>query len=320
MRATSLSAVLGLVLLAAPVAHAQAIVAQSSGLTNPDHLVDFGANLFSNFTPISTQFPGLVFSHTSYFTTGVSNNLVGGFLTNDFSGGPDTLSVQFASPMSDVSFVYHQVGNTGPTTYRVLLGGVVVDSFSNFSDQFQPNNYFGFTSSVFDRLEIDFVTDFNLDTLAFNDAGPTVVAYCTAGTTSNGCVPAISGAGTASASAGSGFTISVANVEGQRAGLIFYGLDNSNWSPLPWLSGSSTSFLCVKPPTQRTPPQNSGGTAASCNGSLAVDWNAFRAANPGALGAPFQGGETVFAQAWFRDPPAPKTTNLSDGLQFTVQP
>jgi hypothetical protein len=319
MRAARLLPVLGILLVTASSAKAQALIAQSSGLSSPDHLVDFGANLFPNFTPISTQFAGLVFSHTSYFTTGVSNNLVGGFLTNDFSGGPDTLSVQFASPMSDVSFVYHQVGASGPTTYRVLLGGVVVDSFSNFSDQFQPNNYFGFTNSLFDRLEIDFVSDFNFDTLAFNDAGPTVVTYCTAGTTSSGCLPAIAGSGTPSASAGSGFTISVANVEGQRAGLIFYGIDNSNWSPLPWLSGS-TSFLCVKPPTQRTPPQSSGGTSGACNGSFAVDWNAFVATNPGALGAPFGGSETVFAQAWFRDPPAPKTTNLSDGLQFTVQP
>jgi hypothetical protein len=28
----------------------------------------------------------------------------------------------------------------------------------------------------------------------------------------------------------------------------------------------------------------------------------------------------IDAQAWFRDPPAPKTTNLSDGREFTVVP
>jgi hypothetical protein len=28
----------------------------------------------------------------------------------------------------------------------------------------------------------------------------------------------------------------------------------------------------------------------------------------------------VNAQAWFRDPPAPGTTNLSNGLQFTMCP
>ncbi|MBL8801118.1 MAG: right-handed parallel beta-helix repeat-containing protein [Planctomycetes bacterium] len=40
--------------------------------------------------------------------------------------------------------------------------------------------------------------------------------YCSAGTSSNGCVALISSSGTASASAASGFTISVASVPGQR--------------------------------------------------------------------------------------------------------
>jgi hypothetical protein len=53
---------------------------------------------------------------------------------------------------------------------------------------------------------------------------------------------------------------------------------------------------------------------------LSIDWNAYIASHPSALGQPFAGGETVWAQAWFRDPPAPKTTNLSDGLVFVVGP
>jgi len=31
-------------------------------------------------------------------------------------------------------------------------------------------------------------------------------------------------------------------------------------------------------------------------------------------------GQVVTTQCWFRDPPAPGTTNLSDGLQFTTVP
>jgi hypothetical protein len=143
------------------------------------------------------------------------------------------------------------------------------------------------------------------------------VAYCTAGTTTNGCVPSISGTGTPSGSSGSGFSISIAAVEGQKTGLIFYGINGP--VAISWSAGSS-SFLCVKTPTQRTPAQFSGGTAGACDGSLAIDWNAYIAANPGALGTPYVGGETVWSQAWFRDPPAAKTTNLSDGLRFTVCP
>src|SRR5262245_61518630 len=100
MRARSLFALLVLLASFPAPARAQAIIAQSSGLTNPSHVIDFGANLFPNFTPITTQFTGITVTHARYFTTGTSNNLFGGFLTNDFSGSPNTLSIKFASTLS----------------------------------------------------------------------------------------------------------------------------------------------------------------------------------------------------------------------------
>lgn len=142
-------------------------------------------------------------------------------------------------------------------------------------------------------------------------------SYCTAGTTSHGCVPSILGSGHPSASAGSGFTITVQNVEGQQNGLIFYGLQGGQATP--W-SSASTSLLCVKPPTQRMTVQASGGTLGSCDGMLSTDWNAFVATHPGALGTPFSGAELVWAQGWFRDAASAKTTSLSDGLMFVVCP
>jgi hypothetical protein len=66
--------------------------------------------------------------------------------------------------------------------------------------------------------------------------------------------------------------------------------------------------------------QNTGGTNNACDGVLAEDWLAFVAAHPGALGVPFSAGDVVNAQGWYRDPPAVKTTNLSDGLEFTLVP
>jgi hypothetical protein len=148
--------------------------------------------------------------------------------------------------------------------------------------------------------------------------GGGTVTYCTAGTTTHGCVPSIGGTGTPSASASSGFTIAVGSVEGQKIGMIFYGINNTGFTPVAW--GPSTSFLCVKSPTQRMGQQVSGGTINMCDGALSIDWNAFRAANPGALGSPFVAGQQVFAQGWFRDPPSPKTTMLSDALRFTLGP
>ena len=143
------------------------------------------------------------------------------------------------------------------------------------------------------------------------------VSYCTAGTTSNGCNATMAASGSPSVVATSGFTLSASNVEGDKQGLIFYSV--SGRANVAWALGS-TSFLCVKTPTQRTGAQSAGGTPGACDGALSVDWLAFLAANPTAEGAPFSAGTTVNAQAWFRDPPAPKTTNLSDGLEFVTLP
>lgn len=142
-------------------------------------------------------------------------------------------------------------------------------------------------------------------------------SYCTAGASTNGCTPAVSASGWPSVAASSGFTIDVAGVEGAKQGLFFYGINgraNSAWG------AGSTSYLCVKAPVQRMGSLASGGTSGQCDGSFSVDWLAYIAASSGGLGAPFAAGETVNAQAWYRDPPAPKTTNLSDALEFTLAP
>jgi hypothetical protein len=148
---------------------------------------------------------------------------------------------------------------------------------------------------------------------------PTPATYCTAGTTTNGCNASIGATGTPTIGQTSGFSIGVSNVEGQKAGIVFYGIDNTGFTPTPWAVGS-TSFLCVKAPTQRMTTQSSGGTAGQCNGALSIDWLAYIAANPGALGTPLSAGQEFFGQAWFRDPPAPKTTNLSNAIRWTVCP
>lgn len=142
-------------------------------------------------------------------------------------------------------------------------------------------------------------------------------SYCTAGTSSNGCAAAIGASGSPSASAASGFQLAVSGVDGQRSGLFFYGVNgraNAAWSV------GSASLLCVKAPVQRMGLATSGGTFGQCDGQFSVDWSAWSAAHPGALGQPFAAGEIVNAQAWYRDPPAPKGTQLSDALEFVLAP
>jgi Tol biopolymer transport system component len=161
-------------------------------------------------------------------------------------------------------------------------------------------------------------TNNNGDVFVHDSGTPAPFVYCTAGTTTHGCVPSISYSGTPSASAGSGFSITVSSVEGQKQGILFYGINQTGFTAHPW--GTSSSFLCVKSPTQRTHSQLSGGTFNGCDGVLSIDWNAYIAANPGALGNPVTPGLSVFAQGWFRDPMSPKTTMLSDALAFVVAP
>jgi hypothetical protein len=141
--------------------------------------------------------------------------------------------------------------------------------------------------------------------------------YCTPCTTVNGCTPTMSSIGSPSSTAGGGFVLSANGVDGQRNGTIFYGV--SGPAAAPW-APASTSTRCVAPPVQRTGLQGSAGSLGGCDGSLAIDWNAYIAGNPGALGNPFGNGDCAWAQAWFRDPLAAKGTNLSDGLGFVVCP
>jgi hypothetical protein len=142
-------------------------------------------------------------------------------------------------------------------------------------------------------------------------------SYCTSGTTTNGCLAEISANANPSVTGTGSCQITIDDVEGQKSGIIFYGLGAL---PQPWCTSGGSSFLCVKAPTARAAAQLSGGAVGSCDGTLTLDWNAFQAANPGSLGSPFSAGQKVYVQGWFRDPPACKATSLSDGLEMTYVP
>ena len=136
--------------------------------------------------------------------------------------------------------------------------------------------------------------------------------YCTAKTTSGGCVPAILFSGSPSASAGSGFGIFASQVEPAKSGLFFYGKSGKQASPF------QGGYLCATAPFVRTSLQSSGG-AAPCSGTFAIDFNAFIASgkDPGLVA-----GATVDGQWWFRDPgfAPPNATGLTDAIDFAIQP
>jgi hypothetical protein len=150
------------------------------------------------------------------------------------------------------------------------------------------------------------------------DYTTTPEVYCTAGTSSSGCQASVSATGIASASATSGFTVSVATVEGSKDGQFFYGSTGRQASA--W--GNGTSYMCVLPPRLRGGLLPSSGTNGSCDGSFSQDLNARwcpscpkPSHNPGA-------GSTLQAQFWYRDPQSSsnQTTGLSDAVEVFVCP
>jgi hypothetical protein len=205
------------------------------------------------------------------------------------------------------------------------LGG-----FSPLTSQFPSETYVANDSHLAGIAAIDVDLDGRLDLAMPDDRLPQVTflmqrrawehpdTYCTAKTTSNGCVPRIAASGLPSATATSGFTIACNNAINNKAGLLFYSLRGRG--TLPFQGGT----LCVRLPLSRTPVRNSGGNPPpnDCSGVLAIDINAFAHGLGGGNPAPAlaQAGSVVTAQWWGRDPGSPSGTLLSDAIEWLVGP
>lgn len=153
--------------------------------------------------------------------------------------------------------------------------------------------------------------------LRYNCAPAGPVAYCTSGASSSGCSPRLYAPRQPSASLSTPCEIYAAFAESQRTGLLFYGLTAS--AGTPW-TPNSTSFKCVKGPTQRMFQSTPQGAAGSCEALFRANWNSFITARPNSLGTPFAAGVSIYLQGWYRDPPAPKSISLTDALVLTFQP
>ena len=130
-----------------------------------------------------------------------------------------------------------------------------------------------------------------------------ISVYCTATTTSGGCVPSIGALG--SPAPGAGFTLTGSMLAVQVTGALFHGLSGSTSQPF------TGGTLCVQPPVVRHPEQSSGGVLP-CSGSYTNSLNALVNSLPP--------GTPVWAQYWMRDPGSPAGAVLSDALTFTTCP
>jgi hypothetical protein len=253
-------------------------------------------------------------------TTGVLSVAGIGQALSNTGAGPSGFEVTLAADATEFGVLFIDQINFSYSVElfdnNVSLG---VGNFS-YSGSFPAPAHYWTGPGAFDRIKIAFVGSIGvgIDNFAFNVVSSGPVSYCTAGTSTAGCNATLTASAQPSVTQANPCVLTTSNVEGQKSGILFYGIDNTGYSPAQW--GTGSSFLCVKAPTQRTTTQSSGGTLGLCDGVIALDWNAYQLANPTSLGNPFVAGAKVYAQCWYRDPPASKTTSLSDAVEMTYAP
>ena len=139
------------------------------------------------------------------------------------------------------------------------------------------------------------------------------LAYCTAKLNSCGGLPSIGATGTPSATAPNGYVVAATGAKATKAGLLLYSLDGPAATPF------AGGILCLAAPVRRSIAViDSTGTPPLCDGTLALDMNAFARGSLGgnphaALGVV---GTRVDCQYWGRDTPG--NALLSDALEYFV--
>lgn len=162
----------------------------------------------------------------------------------------------------------------------------------------------------------------NLDAFEVAELGPGTGGctapnlYCTSKASSiPGCVPTLTWAGTASATAGSGFTVSAVPVPGVKPGLWLHTTQGAAATPI----NNAFGWLCINTSGLfRFQAMASTGSNGLCDGEYAFDfnqWVATQTQNPSLVA-----GATVDLQCWYRDPPNAGGANLTNAMHFVLCP
>ena len=135
------------------------------------------------------------------------------------------------------------------------------------------------------------------------------LAYCTAKTTAAGCVPAMGSTGTPSFGGADDFDVTAIHVRPSSLGFVFWGRASL---AAPFQGG----FRCVASPFVRMPAASSAG-ATACAGVIQKHFS-----HAYWLAAGLAPSDTLYVQAWFRDPAHPDGTGvgITDALEFSLTP
>jgi predicted acyl esterase len=131
-------------------------------------------------------------------------------------------------------------------------------------------------------------------------------------TNSQGCLPQVAANGAPSLASNAPFTIDATAVLNNKDGLFLYSFERKK----KVIGGGS---LWLGSPLVRTGRVDSGGNSGpdDCSGAYSYD---FGARMRGGLYSNLVAGERIYGQFWSRDPQASGGTNLTHGLEFTIQP
>jgi len=134
--------------------------------------------------------------------------------------------------------------------------------------------------------------------------------YCTAKTSSAGCLPTVGWSGTPGILDADPLVVSAVDVPMAKNGLMFYGLSGA--AVLPFVGGT----LCAAPPLRRTGIQSSGGSMPdACSGTLTFDLDAWLASGSDPQLTP---GVLIHGQFWMRDRLDPFGVGLSNAIALFV--
>lgn len=131
-------------------------IVNSFGLSSPQTTLDFDG--LGAGTPVENQFAGqgVVFSQTlnGPLVTLASGIFAGmdGFALNQLNG---SFQIQFLGTVTEVAFAL--MTNPGTSTFRALLNGVEVESFTagtGYAFDPSPGTWFGFSGITVDTIEI----------------------------------------------------------------------------------------------------------------------------------------------------------------------
>jgi hypothetical protein len=203
-----------------------------------------------------------------------------------------------------------------------LTGAVTNLSVSDNGDEGNHGSYRPFLSRdgsvvVFDSLAGNLVPGdsgfFSEDIFVRACSPGAASAHCVAYETSEGCKPRLSSRGVPSLANASSFDLEVEHFPPDSTCAVLMGLGGPSLDRVRF-----DQLLCLAGPIQSLGWQRSEGQAGvPCTGGLALDFNAFMAANSSYAPA---AGSVVFLQAWCHDQAAPGGAALSDALAFVMGP